>query len=176
MLRGSVIGLRPRLDADVPILHRELYEDEPTWTRAHSTPWRPIDVAVEPSPYAAGEPNEKTEIYSVVTVADDALVGDALLWGIDRYNRFAHLGLSLLPAARGRGYGVDIVRVLCRRGFDDLALHRLQVDTLADNTAMIRAAEKVGFRLEATLKSSALVGGEFVDEVILGLLEGEWQG
>ncbi|MBV9485825.1 MAG: GNAT family N-acetyltransferase, partial [Frankiaceae bacterium] len=132
------------------------------------------DLTTEASPYAVGEPDERVEIYSVVTLDSDDLIGDALLWGIDRYNRVAHVGLSLIPSVRGGGYGADVVRVLCQQGFEALGLHRLQVDTLADNIAMIRAAEKVGFRMEATLRSSAMLAGEFVDEVILGLLETEW--
>ena len=58
---------------------------------------------------------------------------------IDLHYRRAHLGLSLRPAFRGRGLGTDMVVALCRYGFAVRGLHRLQVDTLASNTAMIRA-------------------------------------
>ena len=88
--------------------------------------------------------------------AADLLGGDAgrrragrqtpLLWDIDRHNRSAHLGISLLPSARGRGLGADVVRVLCHYGFVVRGLHRLQVDTLADNSAMIAAAAACGLR------------------------------
>jgi RimJ/RimL family protein N-acetyltransferase len=44
----------------------------------------------------------------VVHLADDELVGDAVLWGIDTHNRSAHVGMSLLPAFRGQGLGRDI--------------------------------------------------------------------
>jgi RimJ/RimL family protein N-acetyltransferase len=53
-------------------------------------------------------------------------------------------------------------------------LHRLQVETLADNTAMIRAATQAGFVPEGTLRRAAWVNGAFADEVILGLLATEW--
>lgn len=55
------------------------------------------------------------------------------------------------------------------------SLHRLQVDTLADNTAMLRSAERNGFVREGVLRSSAWVLGEFVDEVLLGLLVEDWK-
>ncbi|MFD8482071.1 GNAT family N-acetyltransferase [Kitasatospora sp. NPDC059673] len=76
--------------------------------------------------------------------------------------------------ARGRGLGTDVVRVLCRYGFGVRGLHRLQVDTLADNAAMIGAAERAGFRVEGTLRGAAWVSGRFVDEVLLGLLAAHW--
>jgi RimJ/RimL family protein N-acetyltransferase len=40
---------------------------------------------------------------------------------------------------------------------------------------MLAAAERNGFVREGVLRSSAWVMGEFVDEVILGLLAEEWE-
>ncbi|WP_407937865.1 GNAT family N-acetyltransferase [Micromonospora viridifaciens] len=79
-----------------------------------------------------------------------------------------------MPAFRSRGLGTDVVRVLCNYGFAVRGLHRLQVETLADNAAMIRAATQAGFAQEGTLRRSAWVNGHFADEVILGLLASEW--
>ena len=55
-------------------------------------------------------------------------------------------------------------------------LHRLQVDTLASNTAMVRAAERAGFVPEGRLSQAAWVNGEFADEAILGMLAADWAG
>lgn len=98
-----------------------------------------------------------------------------MLWNIDVHNRSAHLGLTLRPAFRGRGLGTDVVRVLCEYGFTTRGLHRLQLETLADNAAMIRAAIQNGFVREGTLRNSAWVLGEFVDQVVYGLLASEWK-
>jgi RimJ/RimL family protein N-acetyltransferase len=64
--------------------------------------------------------------------------------------------------------------VLCAYGFTVRGLHRLQFETLADNTSMIRAASRAGFVQEGTLRRAAWVNGEFVDEVIFGLLAENW--
>jgi RimJ/RimL family protein N-acetyltransferase len=174
MLRGDLVGLRARRESDVATLHAELQDDVATRSRSDSRPWRPVSSDGGASPYAITEATDKATIFSVVTLADDELVGDALLWDIDTHNRSAHVGLSLFPASRGRGFGADVVQVLCRYGFRVRGLHRLQVDTLADNAAMIAAATKAGFVLEGTLRRSAWVDGEFLDEVILGLLADDW--
>lgn len=168
MLRGERVELRERLPADVPVLHAELYADVATRLRADSRPWRPLREA--DSPFAPREPRDGEAVFSVVELDSGELAGAALLWGIDQHNRLAHLGLTLRPACRGRGFGTDVVRVLCRYGFDLLGLHRLQVDTLADNLPMIRAAVAAGFTVEGTLRQSAWVDGHFLDEVLLGRL------
>jgi RimJ/RimL family protein N-acetyltransferase len=172
MLRGMKVALRARRATDVAVLHAELYEDVAVRSRADSRPWRP--VAEASSPYVVGEPRDDVSFFSVVELAGGELAGEALLWGIDRHNRIAHLGISLRPSFRGRGLGADVVRTLCTYGFSVLGLHRLQVDTLADNAAMIRAATQAGFVQEGVLRRAAWVTGDFVDEVILGLLVTEW--
>jgi RimJ/RimL family protein N-acetyltransferase len=174
MLRGDRIGLRARHETDVPVLQAELYDDVETRSEADSRPWRPIAPGSTASPYAIRDPTDDAASFSVVQLVDDELVGEALLWGIDLHNRTAHLGISLRPAFRGRGLGTDVVRVLCRYGFVVRGLHRLQVETLADNAAMIRAAIQAGFVPEGTLRRAAWVNGGFADEVILGLLAGDW--
>jgi RimJ/RimL family protein N-acetyltransferase len=160
--------------ADVPVLHAGFHDDEPTWSRANGRPWRPVAAESGDSPYAVKPQTDQAEGFAVVTLAGEDLVGEAVLWGIDVHNRTAHLGVELLSPWRGRGFGVDVVRVLCRYAFAVRGFHRLQIDTLADNEAMKAAADRVGFRLEGTLKGSAWLNGEFVDEVILGLLATEW--
>jgi RimJ/RimL family protein N-acetyltransferase len=69
-----------------------------------------------------------------------------------------------------------VVLALCAYGFTIRGLHRLQVDTLASNTAMVRAASRAGFVYESKLRQAAWVNGEFADEVILGMLATAWAG
>ena len=175
MLRVGKVGLRARDQADIAVLHAELYEDIATHMRADSRPWRPIPAGSSASPYAIGEPRDDLACFSAVELVSGELAGEALLWAIDLHNRTAHLGLSLRPAFRGRGLGTDVVLALCEYGFAVRGLHRLQVDTLASNTAMIRAASRAGFVREGMLRGAAWVDGEFADEMILGLLASDRQ-
>jgi RimJ/RimL family protein N-acetyltransferase len=175
VLRAGKVGLRARDEADVAVLHAELYEDIATRARADSRPWLPIPAGSAASPYAVSEPRDDVAVFSVVELASGELAGEALLWAIDLHNRTAHLGVSLRPAFRGR-LGADVVAALCEYGFAVRGLHRLQVDTLASNAAMVRAAERAGFVPEGRLSQAAWVNGEFADEVILGRLAAGWAG
>jgi RimJ/RimL family protein N-acetyltransferase len=175
MLRGDKVGLRARHETDVPILQSELYDDVATRSRADSRPWRPIPPGSAASPYTVADPTDDAACFSVVELTGNELAGEALLWGIDLHNRTAHLGISLRPVFHGRGLGTDVIRVLCHYGFAVRGLHRLQIETLTDNAAMIRVAANTGFAEEGTLRNSAWVHGDFADEVILGLLATEWR-
>jgi RimJ/RimL family protein N-acetyltransferase len=174
VLRGSKVGLRARHEDDIPILRAELYDDVVNASRAESGPWRPVTPGSKDPRLVVDDTNEGSVKFSVVELEGDTLVGTATLWGIDTHNRSAHIGLGLLPASRGKGYGTDVVAVLCHYGFVVRSLQRLQIETLSNNAAMLRSAERNGFVREGVLRSSAWVMGEFLDEVLLGLLVQEW--
>jgi RimJ/RimL family protein N-acetyltransferase len=174
MLRGELVGLRARMDADVATLHVAFHDDISSWSRTNTKPWTPIAADSPDSPFAVGPRDDSTALFSIVTLADDELVGGALLWGIDTHGRTAHLGISLFPEVQGRGLGAEAVRLLCRYGFVVRGLRRLQLETLEDNVPMIKAAKASGFELEGTLREAAYVEGRILDEVIFGLLAADW--
>jgi RimJ/RimL family protein N-acetyltransferase len=168
VLRGKKVLLRARVEDDVPILQRELHDDVAGYSRSDNRAWRP--TAPGHSPYAVAKPRPETAPFTVVDLATDEVAGEASLWRIDLHNRSAHLGIALSAQHRGRGLGREAVDLLVRFGFRTLGLHRLQLETLADNAAMIAVAMAAGFRHEGTLVDAGWVNGEFLDEVVYGML------
>ncbi|MER6346001.1 GNAT family N-acetyltransferase [Streptomyces sp. NPDC001595] len=175
MLKGSKVGLRARHEDDIPVLQAELHDDVVNASRAAGGPWRPVTPGSKQAPFVVDDTQQRDIPFSVVELNGGTLIGSASLWGIDTHNRSAHVGVGLLPSARGKGYGTDVVAVLCHYGFVVRGLQRLQVETLSDNAAMLRSAERNGFVREGVLRSSAWVMGEFLDEVLLGLLVQDWK-
>lgn len=173
MLKGKKIGLRARHEADVTVLLDEL-GDPLTTARATGQPWRPFPPGSKEAPFVVDDTKESVVHFSVVDLADGALVGAANLWGIDQHSRSAHIGLGLMPLARGKGFSTDVVAVLCHYGFVVHGLHRIQIETLADNGPMLGAATRNGFVREGVRRDAVWVMGEFLDEVVLGLLAPDW--
>nr|WP_221382327.1 GNAT family protein [Actinoplanes polyasparticus] len=177
MLRGEKVGLRARIESDVPVLQEELFGDVRAYARSSHRPWQPVSPGTAAAPYAVVEPEPSSAVFSIVSLVDGALVGEGGLWGIDLHNRSAEVGIALLPGARGSGFAVDAVRVLCAYGFAMRGLHRLQIETLADNAAMRATAARAGFTEEGIRRASAWVDGTFADGVVLSLLADDvrWQ-
>jgi RimJ/RimL family protein N-acetyltransferase len=178
VLHGAIVGLRALERTDVAVLHAELYEDVAIRSRTSSRAWRPISAESSASPFAESDSDsvdESAARFAVVDLVSGELAGAALLAGIDLHNRNARIGVSLFPAFRGRGMAIDVVRVLCEYGFIVRGLHRLQIETLADNVPMLRAAISAGFTQEGSLRDAAWVMGAFIDEVVLGLVVTDYQ-
>jgi RimJ/RimL family protein N-acetyltransferase len=178
VLTGEKVALRARRREDLEPFAQFL-DDVDSHLRAGRGPWLPRSLQQRQAAYdhrAAGEPDPATALFTVVEPDDEGTVlGAASLWQIDTHNRTAHLGISLLPAAQGRGLGTAVLRLLCDYGFRVLGLGRLQIDTLPDNTPMLRAAAACGFVPEARLRQAVWTGDGFTDEVLLGLLAEEWR-
>lgn len=173
MLNGEQVVLRA-LRRDELATAYEWEQDLETWLLAKVKPYEPTSYerfveAVERVP-------EQSSVSFGIEV-DGRLVGTGSLWGIDQHNRRAHVGLTIGDRAhRGQGLGRDALAVLTDYGFRLRGLHRLQLETLDSNEAMLRAARSVGYREEGRLRGNAFVAGQFVDEVVLGLLADEWHG
>ncbi|MEE3918123.1 GNAT family protein [Micromonospora sp. BRA006-A] len=96
-----------------------------------------------------------------------------MLWGID-VQQARPPRHHAAPEARGQGYGTEVIRLLCRYGFRNRNLRRLEIETLAANTAMRRTAERCGFVHEGTQRERGYDGDGFGDMVIYGLLRRDW--
>jgi RimJ/RimL family protein N-acetyltransferase len=180
MLHGETVLLRELRRADVEVLHGAFQTDPAMHAVVSETPWRPSSVEhrlAELDRRLAGPQDEGTVSFAVQRRDDpnDRCLGSCLLWGIDTHNRTAHLGVTLVAAARGRGLGREIVNLLCEYAFVHRDLHRVQLETLESNSAMSQVALACGFMQEGRRREAAFVTGARSDEVIYGLLATEWR-
>lgn len=61
-------------------------------------------------------------------------------------NREASLGIAFVPGHQGHGYGQEALRFASEYAFKELGLHRLLLQTRADNTAALKCYQKVCVR------------------------------
>jgi RimJ/RimL family protein N-acetyltransferase len=178
MLKGRLVGLREHRREDIEALF-ELDTDAEHVSLADSNPFQPRSLAATQADYdkRQTEPDPKSAFFTIQRLDDEdgAAIGDVGLWMIDMHHRSAHVGISLLPSARGQGFGRDALEVICRFGFEIRGLERLSLETLAINAAMQATAGACGFVEEGRLRRAAWYLGRRVDDVLFGLLADEWQ-
>ncbi len=94
---------------------------------------------------------------------DGRFVGIGLAPEIDREARELELGYIVTRAARGRGKGTEILRLLTRWAFDELEAQRLYLIIDVENPASARVAERCGYRLEGVMRSIHVKQGQRAD-------------
>lgn len=116
---------------------------------------------------------ERGAVWAIARPGGGDVLGLAALIGIDLHRGNAEIGYWVLPAGRGAGIAVEAARRLTRWALDDLGLHRLTLCHSVANMASCRVAEKAGFRLEGTLRSSLLHADGWHDQHLHARVRGD---
>jgi RimJ/RimL family protein N-acetyltransferase len=104
------------------------------------------------------------------------LIGNIALHDLQPVFRHATLGVQIGERDYwSHGYGTDAVRTLCRFGFEELDLHRIDLTVAEFNPRGLRAYEKVGFVVEGRLRQDRYVRGRYYDTLMMGLLREEFE-
>ena len=89
-------------------------------------------------------------------------------------NLQCELGITLSKQQQGKGYAEEALRVVIDHLLLDLGKHRITASIDPANLPSLRLFERLGFRKEAHFVESLFIDGEWVDDVIYGLLRREW--
>ena len=79
--------------------------------------------------------------------------------------RGAHIGYWIDKAYANRGYTTRAIEILTRFGFDQLGLHRIEINIRPENAPSRRVAEKAGYLLEGTRARYLHIDGQWRDHV-----------
>lgn len=115
-------------------------------------------------------------IFAIRHLRSKRLIGTCQLHSISCTHRSAELAIRIGEKnLLGRGLGTEALRLLLIHGFEDLNLNRIYLTVMNHNKRAIRAYRKIGFRIEGKMRSSAFIGGSFVDVILMGILKREFR-
>ncbi len=151
---------------------QRLIDDFINWQAA--SPRRNFQLAITLSDPAGGKGSN--------AAAGGQLIGNAGLrlrrlfdFGRPEATFEADLGYELDPEYWGHGYATEAVAGLLEFGFGELDLHRVWAYCLAENQPSWRLLQRLGFRLEGTVRENEFMRGRWWDSQLYGLLASEWQ-
>lgn len=121
--------------------------------------------------------SKNCEVWAVYLKSHNHHIGNISLQNIDFKNRQAEIAYLFGEKQYwGRGYATEASKILIKRAFEDLKLHRLYFGTHIDNIAMQKVGEKLGFQKEGLLKDAQYKNGKYNDIVCYGLIQQERGG
>ena len=113
---------------------------------------------------------------SVVTKADDKLIGTAGLINIDTVHRRAELAIIIGEEAYwSRGYGTETIKALLNYGFNRLNLNMVYLGVIDINERAIKAYKKVGFVQDGVIREKYLIDGKYCNCIMMSILEREFK-
>jgi ribosomal-protein-alanine N-acetyltransferase len=97
---------------------------------------------------------------------DRVLIGQITLGGIIfGAMRGAHIGYWIDQRFANRGYTTRAVKLLTKFGFEQLRLHRIEINLRPENEASKQVAIKAGFLLEGARNNYLHIAGDWRDHV-----------
>lgn len=115
-------------------------------------------------------------IFAVRSKVDNRLIGvtgfENILWNNGTAVIYIGIGDTL---SRGKGFGSEALALTMEFGFEELNLHRIQLNVLSYNEPAIRLYEKLGFKREGTYREFIHRDSKRYDMYLYGILRSEWK-
>lgn len=93
---------------------------------------------------------------------------------IDWSNRFASIGYWIAESVQGQGIVTKACRAHVGHLIGELSLHRIEIRCAVGNIRSRAIPQRLGFREEGVIRDAEWLYDHFVDHVVYGLLESEW--
>ena len=172
-IRGRQILLRP-FQTDDTILF-SIGENDPEIRETLFLAF-PINVDRIRERITAQVNSQNAVILTIAEKTTGKAIGQTAFFRIDPISRSGIFYLALLDKSKwSRGLGTEATRLMLEYGFNTLNLHRIQLHVFKDNKAAIRIYEKIGFKIEGTLREAMYHHGRYCDFLVMGCLKSEWQ-
>ena len=112
---------------------------------------------------------------AVCEVGSNKYIGNVYATDIDQTNRSCTTGVLIGNHDYwSQGYASEAYRLLLDYLFNERNINRVQAYVLENNVASIKMHQKVGYKIEGTLRQSVYKNGKYLDLVILSVLKDEY--
>lgn len=112
----------------------------------------------------------------LVVSPEGQITGESVISEIDLDLRCANFRIGIFhPAERGKGIGTWMVETTRDFAFEELKLHRLELDVFSFNPQAERVYLKAGFKREGVRRDAVLDGGRYADDIWMAILEDDWK-
>lgn len=112
---------------------------------------------------------------AVRSAVTNELLGDLGVHFLADDGHQVEIGFTIAPARQRQGFGTLAVLALLDYLFTVLNKHRVFASVDPRNEASMALLKSVGMRQEAHFRQSLFWKGEWVDDVVFGLLRSEWK-
>jgi ribosomal-protein-alanine N-acetyltransferase len=121
--------------------------------------------------------DKNIKFFAVFFIPENKFIGTAKISLSNSYNDeydIADLGIMIGNRSFwGKGLSPMILSLLCIYSLNGLHARKLTAGAISENYAVIKAFQKLGFKIEGVLRKKIYLNGEYLDHILLGCLKEE---
>jgi ribosomal-protein-alanine N-acetyltransferase len=112
--------------------------------------------------------------WAVCSEDNSIFYGAGGLNSLSEAHRKAEIGFWLLPEFWGKGLMYEAMPLILEYGFNILNLHRIEGFVETENQNCKKAIEKIGFKLEGTMRDCEIKHGRYISLDVYALLRNDY--
>ncbi len=173
LLTGNRVKLRPINVNDADAMYRSLQFEETN--RLTGTQQSFTFEEIESHCARVIDADDRVDYAIERLDGHSGIIGEIVLSDIDEVNQSAGFRIALYdPQFFGMGYGTEATKLILTFAFEQLSLHRVELEVYAFNPRAAHVYEKNGFVQEGIRRDALLWQGEYVDAIIMAILKHEF--
>lgn len=118
---------------------------------------------------------DKSRYDFLIINQEGKIIGESVINEIDTDNMSGHFRISLFDSENfGKGIGTKATKMTLKFGFEELNLHRIELEVFSFNVRGFSMYKKVGFVEEGRKREAVLIKGKYYDIINMGILKEEF--
>lgn len=153
--------LRQFIERDLENVFKGL--SDPETIKYYGVSYQTLEDSKEQMKFFADLEKEGTGIWwAICSLDDNTFYGAGGLNSLNKEHKKAEIGFWLLKEYWGQGIMTEAMPLICKYGFDNLGLHRIEGLVETDNLNCINGMKKLDFNHEGTMKDCEIKNGKFI--------------
>ena len=153
--------LRQFKENDLESVYKGL--SDPDIIQYYGVSYQTLEETKEQMKFFADLEKEGTGIWWAICSPDNAtFYGAGGLNGVSKTHKKAEIGFWLLKEYWGKGIMGEIMPIICKYGFEEMGLHRIEGLVESDNMNCKNAMKKLDFTYEGTLRDYEIKNGRYI--------------
>lgn len=164
--------LRQFVESDLENVYKGL--SDPEIIKYYGVSYTTLEDTKEQLKFFADLVNDGTGIWWAVCSLDNkTFYGAGGLNSLNKEHKKAEIGFWLLNEFWRQGIMTEVMPIICKYGFENLELHRIEGLVETDNLNCKNAMKKLDFNHEGTMKDCEIKNGHFISLDIYAKLKNE---
>lgn len=120
--------------------------------------------------------NEHSILFAIISKECNAHIGNIKIGPVNKYHRHADISYFIGNKTYwNRGVATEAIGLICKFGFQELGLNKIEAGVYEPAAASWKALEKNGFKREGVFREEVWLDEEYVSVFRYGLLKNEWK-